>query len=291
MKFMSSAAFVSLLLTALVTALVTPLAACGGDGGSPDATPVQADAAIADAAVPDATPTFDATPPADAHPPDLSCVNMEPPVGVVPDPLTIAGHTRSIGASGSSPVVGAAVEVRKGSDDSVLATDTSIANGVYSVSVATGGAAVTGYIHVSADTYFPSNLFPPDAIQSNIASLTVPLFSTQLLPLLATFAGTELIAGDGVAILQIDDCAGDSMAGVQIQVTNGNADTKVVYGAGDNSLPSPSATETDEGGTVFILNMPPGPITISGTYGNGAHMHSVDAKAFADQATLTQIHP
>jgi len=283
MKFMQLATFVSLLLTAL--------AACGGDGGSPDAAPLNPDATIVDAAVPDATPLPDAVPPPDARPPDLSCVGMEPPVGVVPDPLTIAGHTRSIGASGSSPVAGAAVAVRTVSDDSVLDSNTSAADGAFNLSVATAGASVIGYLHAAADTFFPSNLFPPDPIQSSIASLTIPLFSTSLLPLLATFAGTRLIAGDGVAILQIDDCAGESMAGVQIQVTNGNADTKVVYGAGDNSLPSPSATETDEGGTVFILNMPPGPITISGTYGAGAHMHSVDAKSFADEVTLTEIHP
>jgi hypothetical protein len=233
----------------------------------------------------------DATPPADARPADLSCVNLEPTVGVVPDPLTIAGHTRSIGASGSSAVAGAAVSIRKGSDDSELATTTSASDGAYMLSVATGGEQVTAYLHASADTFFPSNLFPPDAIDGDIASLNIPLFSTQLLPLLATFAGTELIAGDGVAILQIDDCAGVSMAGVKIQVTNGNKDTKVVYGAGDNSLPSPGATETDEGGTVFILNIPPGPITISGTYGTDGHMHPVEAKSFADEATLTQIHP
>jgi hypothetical protein len=279
------------LATAFVAILLTALAACGDDGGSPDAAVVHPDAAIADAAVADATPIPDAVPPPDAHPADLSCVGMEPPSVKVPDPLSIAGHTRSIGAGSPTPVAGATVEARLASDDSVLASATSASDGAYSLSVPTGGASLTGYIHAAADTYFPSNLFTPDPIQGNIASLNIPLFSTTLLPLLATLAGTSLVTGDGLVILEIADCAGDGMAGVQIQVTGGNADTKVVYGAGPQSLPSGSATETDEGGTVFILNMPPGPITISGTYGADAHMQPVAAKAFADQATLTQIHP
>jgi len=110
-------------------------------------------------------------------------------------------------------------------------------------------------------------------------------------PLLATLSGTSIIAGDGIAILQINDCAGESMAGVQIQLVGANDDTKIVYGAGSQGLPNPSATATDESGTVFIMNIPPGPITIKGTYGAGANMQSVEAKSFGDQATLTEIHP
>jgi hypothetical protein len=288
MKFKLPTTFVSILLTGLA------LAACGDDASShPDAAVVPpADAAVVDAApIPDAVPTPDAVPPPDARPADLSCVGMEPPVGVVPDPLTIAGHTISISAGAPASVAGAAVEVRKVSDDSVLASATSAADGTYTVSVATAGASVTGYIHAAADSFAPSNLFPPDPIQASIGSLTVPLFATSLLPLLATLAGTAIVPGDGIAILQINDCAGESMAGVQVQLVGTNADTKIVYGAGSQGLPNPQATATDESGTVFVINIPPGPITIKGTYGAGANMHSVEARCFADQATLTELHP
>ncbi len=199
MKFKIARVFHSFLLVAA--------AGCGGGSGSPDAAPPPDP--------PDARP-IDAALPPDAHPPDLTCAGMDPPVLVVPDPLTIAGFTRSIGASGASPVAGVAVEARQVSDDSVVASDISRNDGAYSLSVVTGAVALTGYLHATADTFFPTNLFPPDPIQKDIGMLTIPLFAKQLLPLLATLAGTELKPGDGVAIVQVHDCAGDGMAGVVV---------------------------------------------------------------------------
>ena len=274
MKFKIARVFHSFLLVAA--------AGCGGGSGSPDAAPPPDP--------PDARP-IDAALPPDAHPPDLTCAGMDPPVLVVPDPLTIAGFTRSIGASGASPVAGVAVEARQVSDDSVVASDISRNDGAYSLSVVTGAVALTGYLHATADTFFPTNLFPPDPIQKDIGMLTIPLFAKQLLPLLATLAGTELKPGDGVAIVQVHDCAGDGMAGVVVAITGGNADTKIVYGSGDPPLPTASATTTDESGTVYILNIPPGEVTVSGTYHAGEDMHPVLVKSFADEATLTQLHP
>src|SRR5258706_14936121 len=101
------------------------LAGCGSDSAATvDAGKPDAAIALADAAPPDAVPPIDATPPPDAHPADLSCVGMVPPTSVVPDPLIIAGITRSIGTGGASPVGSVAVEARK-ADDSVVASATS----------------------------------------------------------------------------------------------------------------------------------------------------------------------
>src|SRR5262245_43379216 len=92
--------------------------ACGDGGSSADAAP-------------DGTPGPDGTPLPDARPADLSCVGVEPPPVDVPDPLTIAGVTKSIGAGGSTPVGSVAVAGRNFADDAVVDSGTSGADGAY----------------------------------------------------------------------------------------------------------------------------------------------------------------
>jgi hypothetical protein len=178
-----------LLALALTSSLA--LAACGDDDAKTPADAAAADGpVVADAAVPDAPPAIpDATPAPDAHPANLDCPAADAGVVVVADPLTISGIAKSRGISSSTPVVGGTVEVRKLSDDSVLASTETDANGAYHLSVPTGGVAAAAYLHASGAGLASSDVFTPRPVVSDITGLNITMFDENLIPLLGQLAG------------------------------------------------------------------------------------------------------
>jgi hypothetical protein len=281
-----------LLLTATLLGSST-LVACGGDdGGSADAgTP---DGPAADAAPPDAPPTPDAPPGPDARTYDFSCMGMEPPVVTVPDPLVISGVVSGIESAGSgqAPVAGASVQGFSRTDVmNPQASTTSDMNGAYALNVPTNATPVDGFIRFAAPSYITTNVFAPDPLQQSLNLSSAPLIGTQVLQLLPILAEVTVEPGDGIILVQVEDCAGDAIAGATVNVVGADVGTVVRYAsAGDPPLPSPNQEATTDNGTVFIFNVPPGDVTLEFEY-MGTALQANILKIFPDQATVTLVHP
>jgi hypothetical protein len=283
------------LVLALALTSSLALAACGDDDAKTPADAAVADAppVVVDGAVADAPPAIpDATPAPDAHPANLDCPAADAGVADIADPINISGLAKSRGISASTPVAGATVQVRKLSDDSVIATAETDANGAYHLSVPTGGVASAAYLHASGAGLASTDVFTPRPVDSDITGLTITMFDSNLIPLLGQFAGTQIVAGDGVVILQLEDCDGESIEGATVTVSGGNADTKVVYTAAGSPLPDSSQTHTSNTGTVWIVNLPPGDHLVQGHYGAfPPAMLQQTIRVLADDVALALIVP
>src|SRR5450432_3128529 len=127
-------------------------AACNSTANnSPDAL-VHSDSPSIDAVTADA--------PLDAAQPDLACLGAAP-AATAPDPLVIAGTVFAIDHYQIAKLAGATVAVHRRSDDGVIATaPLTGADGTYSTSIATGGAAVDAYYSIDAPGELPTRIDP-----------------------------------------------------------------------------------------------------------------------------------
>src|SRR5688572_4658452 len=147
------------------------LGACGDDDDDDD----QFDTSVNDSSGgSDSAATFDSMPSNDAGPPDADPTPDAMPVetmGCVADPLVaplmISWTGTVTTAQGMEPVADALVEVYNTAD--VLAgSDTSAADGTFSITITTGGLPFDGYAKVTHAEYVTNYIYPPDPVAMDI---------------------------------------------------------------------------------------------------------------------------
>jgi hypothetical protein len=219
--------------------LVLVVAACGGS----DKTPV-------DAAAPDAPGVIiDAS--ADA-----------PPAPVM---ITISGTALERTATGNVPVSGATITgYRNDNDATPVATTTSGADGSYTLTVATGGLALDGYLKATKEGLKDTYLYPPAPLAAN-ATAPVNMVSPTTYGLISLIAGGNQQAGNGLIAMV------------------------VVSGATADSMPVEGATAPD--GTAFAFNVPPNMNVVVMASKTGSTFTAHGLKAWPDQFTTTLITP
>jgi hypothetical protein len=212
----------------------------------------------------------------------FECLGQALPT-TAPATITVTGQVRK-GALAPTALSGAYVFAFGTGDTTTLAADTSNPAGFYSLSIATAGMPVNGYVRVTDSAHITTYAYPPvplaaDAIE-NVLMVTSSEFS-----FLAGAAGVNPVAGDGFIGLVVANCAGTPIAGATVSSTPAG---EVRYNAG--GLPSPSATATASDGVAYIANVAAGNVTVQATAsGHTLRQHVVDARA--DVITLTQIQP
>lgn len=88
------------------------------------------------------------------------------------------------------------------------------------------------------------------------------IVSTGELNALAALVSTTVDPERGHMAVTVDDCPdGGDPVGVQIEVSSADGDTTFAYF--EDGLPSVEATETDASGIVGVINVPPGPVTVT----------------------------
>jgi hypothetical protein len=223
--------------------------ACGGNKNTgPDASP---DAHVG----PDA-------PPPDAQTP-FGCLGVPLPT-TAPAMITISGTTEEIKNLAAQPLSGTMVQAFDGSGTS-LATGTAASDGTYSLTLSTGGTPVDGYVvghHANAGTttYIDDYLYPPHAMVSDHAGGVILMLTPNTLGLISGVLQVTQDPSKGMLGLVVADCNGNTLAGAT--VTTEPAAT-AYYDSG--SLPSTTAKATDTDGRAYILNLPPGPVTVHAT--------------------------
>jgi hypothetical protein len=251
--------------------LVLVVAACGGS----DKTPV-------DAAAPDAPGVIiDAS--ADA-----------PPAPVM---ITISGTALERTATGNVPVSGATITgYRNDNDATPVATTTSGADGSYTLTVATGGLALDGYLKATKEGLKDTYLYPPAPLAAN-ATAPVNMVSPTTYGLISLIAGGNQQAGNGlIAMVVVSGATADSMpvegATVSVNPTiSGENGTVYRYSDPANGLPSATAMATAPDGTAFAFNVPPNMNVVVMASKTGSTFTAHGLKAWPDQFTTTLITP
>jgi hypothetical protein len=216
------------------------------------------------------------TPPADAR------VYLDAPPSV-PAMLTIGGLANENTQSGSTPLQGVAIALYHVGDDATpLATATSGADGRYSMMVPTNGHVVDAYLKASKSGYVDNNMYPAGPFQADTSNADANLITTGNYGLLTTFAGQQ--SGHGIVVVEILDASSQPVQGATIASTPPAGAYKYMD---SNGIPT-STTSTNTDGAAFLINVPPGDITVAATKtGMTFKSHGLTAKA--DQFTTTVV--
>ncbi|MEO6773339.1 MAG: hypothetical protein ABI467_09970 [Kofleriaceae bacterium] len=200
----------------------------------------------------------------------------------VPAMITIGGTALDNKASGPPvPLPGVAIALLRVSDDSMIATATSDAQGKYSMTVTTSGHVVDAYLEATISGYAPAAVFPAAPFQQDTPDADSNLITT------ANYAGLQFISGQqagmGFVVVGILDANAMAVAGAKVSSTPAG-----VYKYSDSNGTPTGTTSTNTDGAAFFTNLAPGMVTISATK-SGATFKSHAIKAAADTFTSSVL--
>lgn len=264
------------------------LSACGGDdrsSASLDGSPVDG------APQPDAGPTFDAMPLPDAQPAAVDCVG-EPLPTEAADPVEVSGNVFTISGFSEAPVEGATLQAFEwGADVNVatpLATDTTDADGNYSLSATTGGEPLDAFVYATAEGYVPTREYPGQPVSADLVGAPIPLLTEDLLASLHVFAGNIVQEPDKATMFMVvADCDGNPVEGATVSTDPAAGD--IVY-ADANGFPNSSRVATSTAGIAFLFNVPTGSVEVDAEVG-GVSLREHTVECLSDEVTATLVGP
>ena len=204
----------------------------------------------------------------------------------VPAMITLSGKTSERGLSGTSNTAGVTLTVHRVSDDMMLASATSNAQGQYTLQVATNGAAVDAYLKASKAGYVDIYLYPAQPWFADDTDGEINMLTPGNKDLLNNFASGGQQAGKGMVGLAVFDAQGNPVSGATI---SGMPAGGTVRYNGSNGLPSSSAMMTSSDGVAFLFNAPENVTVTASKAGMTFRAHLIRARA--DKFTTTSIAP
>jgi hypothetical protein len=198
-----------------VSAVLAAAAACGSPSkGAPDgATPADSHR-MPDAEAPSGPDASFADAPSAV---DLSCLGKAPPA-TAPDPFTVQGTVFAVDHYQLGPIAGATVTLHRRSDDGVIATAaTTASDGTYSISVATGGAAIDAYYTIDASGEVSSRIDPGDPITTGYYAFAAVASSDEIARWYAD-AGVPYAESASPLISVVVDCNHAAIVGATVAV-------------------------------------------------------------------------
>ena len=199
--------------------------------------------------------------------PLYSCTNTAYPT-TAPASITVTGTVTEFA---SSAVAGARVDAFKNGTATSIDSATTDSLGRFSLTVATGGVPLDGYLRAAKTGYLTTYAFPSAPLPAN-TSLTLAVVTPGEFNILASASGVTPVAGKGSLAIRPVDCTGAAAVGGTVAT-------------------SPAATAYSDGsGDFFEFNLAPGSVTVGGaTQSHVFHQHAVTA--FADAVTITIVAP
>lgn len=256
----------------LLGTIVVCAAACGDDGGG-----VTPDAKIV---IPDAAP--DAPPPPDAptNTYDFSCMGNAAPT-TAPDPLTLSGTAQDINIAmmALEPVAMATVTAHSAANDAVLGTPSvTDMNGDWSISAASGGTPVDGYVEARKGMHRTTRVYPPAPLSANFTNVPILILSNSNFDFIAGFAGFDQMPTLGAVGVAVLDCANTPVEGATLSVTQNGAEVGEQW----------EATQLQPG-TFLVFNVPVGETTVNASFNNMTfRAHVVDSVAQTTSTTVVR---
>lgn len=183
-----------------------------------------------------------------------------------------------------APDSGAKVRAFKTGTVAALDSATTGANGLYSITLTTGGTPVDGYIQVTKSGYLDTYGYPAQPLTAN-ATQSVLLLTSSEFTTLSGFAGATHVAGKSTIAVVVQNCDGQPIAGAMVTSTPAGT---VRYNS--SGAPSSSATSTSADGVAYILNVDAGDVQVSAS-GGGHTLRAHTVNARADALVITAITP
>lgn len=201
--------------------------------------------------------------------------------------ITISGAaTRREGAT-PVPAEGVMVGAYKRTDpDTPVATAMTDADGMYTMTIETGGIAVDGYLKATLADHLDTYLYPPKLLAADYDGASLNMITSGTLGLL--FALCTETEGDMKAVIAliVRDSSETPVAGAT--ATSTPPPTFDCYNAGE--YPSGMARMTDESGISYLLNVDPGEVTVSAMK-TGLTFQSHKVTARVGTLTTTVVEP
>ena len=221
-------------------------------------------------------------PPPPPPPPSFSCLGQPLPTTAA-NSVVVSGVVQS-NLANLTALAGAQVDAYRTGNATALGTTTSAANGSYTLTLATGGAPLDGYVRVTKATYRDTYAYPPAPLVVN-ATQSLYLLTTAEFNLLASVAGITPVAGSGAIAVVVSDCNGTAVAGATVSTTPSST---VRYASG--GVPSTTATATAADGVAYVFNVAAGDVVVRADSGTKTlRAHTVNARA--DAVTITVVAP
>ncbi|MEO8553321.1 MAG: hypothetical protein ABI678_25285, partial [Kofleriaceae bacterium] len=198
--------------------------------------------------------------------------------------ITITGTTKVVSASGSNPLAGVTVGAYQNSDENTaVATATSDTAGVFTLTVATNGHPLDGYIKSSVPSYLDTYLYPPSAITADYSGAAINIVNESTLEALSTICGHGITNSQGVIGVEVFDAAMMPVGGAVISSTP--AAMKYCYN-GSSPLPDSSKTMTSADGIGYMIDLT-GDVMVSATKAGATFAtHTVKVRTNALTTTL-----
>jgi hypothetical protein len=185
-----------------------------------------------------------------------------------PSTITVSGTVAEFGSSG---VAGARVDAFKTGTAGSIDSATTDAQGNFTMTVATGGVPLDGYVKASKTGYVDTYAYPSAPLPANTA-ITLTVVTPTEFNLLAASMSVTPTAGDGALAIRPVDCTGAVVAAATV------------------STSPASAPHSDGSGDFFEFNLAPGTVTVTGTYQSHT-FRSHPVVSFADAVTITIVAP
>jgi hypothetical protein len=199
-----------------------------------------------------------------------------------PLPTTVKVTGTAIQAQAGTPLAGVTLSAYRSSDDSLLATTTSDAAGMYSLTITTTGQGLDGYVKASNTGYVDTYFYPAGPLVADLAMADVNMLDTAMYGLLRSIVGGS--GGKGLIALEVRDASETPVAGVTVSSTPASGGYRYSDASG---LPLGTAG-TIADGRAFMFDVPAGDVSIAATK-TGATFKSHILKARADQFTTTIV--
>jgi hypothetical protein len=190
----------------------------------------------------------------------------------------------ALGASSSTPIDSARVDAFLTGNASSLDSAITDSSGAFSLTVATAGIPLDGYIRARRSGYLDTYTFPSAPLPASI-SRSFTMLTPSVFGLLSGFLGVTQTAGNGWIAVVVVDCTGNPVAGAAVSTTPPGT---VRYD--DNSGPSSTASVTGTDGQAYVFNVGAGNVVVAASVGTTT-FRSHTVVAVADQITVTLVAP
>ena len=192
--------------------------------------------------------------------------------------IKISGTAKDALSMGT--LTGVMVTANKTSDDSVVATAMTAADGTYTLTVPFDGTSLDGYVHATFAAYTDTYLFPPAPLTADFSAAAVNMLKPGVITGLYGIAQITQDPTKGTITFETISATGALVAGVMVAASPATGTIK--YG----NPPSTTAVMTGADGIASVLNAPVGTVMLSATAGGTFHAHPVKVVANAFITTL-----
>jgi hypothetical protein len=205
--------------------------------------------------------------------------------------ITVSGNATKREGLNSNPAAGVTVAAYKNGDDAtVIAMATTDAAGHYTMTIPTGGVALDGYLKGTLGGFLDTYLYPPKALAADFDMASMNMVNQSTLDTLSgSLCKNAQDSTKGLIAVIVADANNSALPGAMVSSTP--EAMKYCYNKSGTlgTIPNDTATVTETDGIGYMINLPPGNVSVTATKANYTFpSHSVEARAGVLTTTVIQ---